>query len=695
MSSNEKIAFDPSQPYEAVDQKDNPDPNQKVPFDPSLPFTKIDNSKYGTVGQQLGTGIEQGLSGATLGLSKVFETRVLSKLSPEFSSEAVEGRARENPTIALGSNVLGTLGSFAATGGLTGLLGKGAGVAARIGAGSLEGAGISGINQATDDWSKNNPLDAQKIAASAGMGALLGGALTGIGEGIKYKFGTPLAKGTTEGAEKVAQEATEASQPIMDAPQVKGVKATSLKDIEDRVQSSIANNQSIPLPGLSELDGALSRVETLNPVSPLQRDSLSSQQARDIYQTAKETPGNVGSTLSNYEAVQKGEFVGKTHQTIQDIAPKQTLTPDAYKGGDYAIDAFTQKYQAEKAELGPILNEIKKLPVSGDLLPDAVVRMTEVVPGISNMFEVGDGLTVRPYRTSWGIDKATYNAVKEVAQSLAEEESPNLKTLWNVRKGLDQHIDTSAQGQAPSEIRSIKAALMDQMQDSSGNPNIREFFKRYAINEEQAKVIDKAFGASVGSPELGQLSKVKRELVGDKIFANTATVDAAKNILPKEKFNVVLGNWISEAVAKATDKGAFSSNKFGSFLKNNQDALNIAFKDKPAQLQRLKDLVTIMRILPDSGSVNPSGTAKAVSRMIHDVLETKLHNASVEGLLSAIPQKIGKEIVNKLKMNELNSFLSGEAVKTSQSQLLKDRVIKYSNHINRGVEAIFSQDNKK
>jgi len=105
-------------------------------------------------------------------------------------------------------------------------------------------------------------------------------------------------------------------------------------------------------------------------------------------------------------------------------------------------------------------------------------------------------------------------------------------------------------------------------------------------------------------------------MIGDKIFGNTATVEAAKNILPPEQFQRILSNWLAEAKATATDKGAFSANKFGSFLRRNQDALQIAFNDRPEQLQRLKDLTTVMRILPDAPSINPSGTAKTLSRMI-------------------------------------------------------------------------------
>jgi hypothetical protein len=304
------------------------------------------------------------------------------------------------------------------------------------------------------------------------------------------------------------------------------------------------------------------------------------------------------------------------------------------------------------------------------------------------MFQVTrQGIEFRPYKTAWGIDKATYNAVKEAVTSLQGEKN-TLQTLWNVRKGLDQHVDVLTQGQAPREIRTLKAALMDQMQESSNNPTIREAFKRYSINEQQRQVIEGAFGASVGTPELGQISKVKPEYIGDKIFSNTATTEAAKKILPPDDFKHVLANWIAENKAKATDaaKNGFSSNKFGSFLRNNQDVLNIAFQDNPKQLQALKDYVTIMRILPDAPSVNPSGTAKTLSRMI---LDSNVKNLTWEGMLAYIPKKIAEEISNKLQMNELNSYLSGKALKNSESASLKAKVEKYSDRIDGAIKKLF------
>lgn len=643
---------------------------------------------YNSASQMAKTAIEQGLAGATLGLSKVAETKLLG-----VRPEDIEGREKANPITATGANILGTAGMIAGTGGLGGLA-RGAGVGARIGIGALEGGGIGGLNQITDDWSQDKALDAQKIAASIGIGSLIGGAGAGIVEGVRAKFSPKAAASAAEIKPGAASEfgSVEAAPPagVVDAPVgVKGVQPTSYQDIIKARKDAQFSGNAIERPEAGVLEDALSRVEMNTPVNPLQRDSLKNQNVRDTYNTFKETPGEIGEALQQHEAAQKNELVAKTLKTIRDISPGSEPLEDAVQGGKTAIEAFTNQYQNEQAALKPIFDNLKGLPYEGDLMVDTVSKMAKAVPRVADAFDYAGGeLSLRPYKTSMGIDEATYKAVKQAVEALQDEKAPDsFRKLWDIRKGLDQNIDIMTRGQGSSEIGALKKGLMDLMQESSGNPEIRDAFKRYAINQQQREVIEKAFGASVGSHEFGAISKVKPEMIGDKIFGNTATTEAAKNILPKDQFNVVLANWISEAKAAATDKGAFSSNKFGSFLRRNQDALKVAFSDNPEALQRLQDLTTIMRILPDSSPVNPSGTAKTLVRMISGM---KLHDMTWEGLLASVPQKAVKAIEKNMQLSELNKALAGQAEKNVASEALKKQSEKMSGKIDKGVKSLFS-----
>lgn len=578
---------------------------------------------------------------------------------------------------------------------LTGAVGKVLGQAGAMALGSsVEGAAY-GLGQAVHEDALGDP-DAlgEKLMGHIGTGALWGGGIGAFFGGVTGALEARAAKllaGADKTAIDVAKENAPAYSGIADAPQT-GAQATTFQDIADKVRAAKASGQSIDLPQKAVLDDAISRVAMDNPVHPLQLKSLESQSSRDMYNTYKEMPGKEGDALRDYEAVQKNELVEKTGKAISSLSPAEVPTPDAAEGGKRAIKAFTDQYQAEKKELGPIFNKLKteKLGESGEILNGAVTAMTDAVPGVSKMFKVaGEDLSVLPYKTAWGIDKATYSAVKEAVESLKENPG-DFESLANIRRGLDQHVDIMAQGQAPGQIRAIKASLMDFMQDAvqkaSPDTQVRDAFKRWAVNEQERGVIEKTFGASVGSAEFGAVSKVKPEMIGDKIFANTAAVQAAKNILSPEKFNEVLANWLSEAKAAATDKGAFSSNKFGSFLKKNQDALRLAFKDNPGGLQGLNDLATIMRVLPDSASINPSGTAKTLLGM----LKTIPHNITWEGVVASGFQKILGKAERQMQLSHLSDELAGKSAEVEGLSLIERTANKATRAINSGASSIFS-----
>lgn len=653
--------------------------------------------RYGTASEIAKTALEQAISGATLGASKVAETHLFG-----VNPADIAGREETNPGTSMAANILGTAGMIYGTGG-TGALAEGASAAAKIGMAGVEGATIGGANQITDDWSQNKPLDAQKIAASSGLGALLGlgGAsiVEGIGGSYQYVKGKFFPSAVTDAIKPLPTTGeapllrdTEISPELQNSivadgplPETKGIAPTTYQDIMDKVAQSKADGHAVALPQQAVLEDALSRVGMENPINPLQMDSLGSQQARSVYNTAKLIPGKIGQALNGLEAIQKNELVEKTLNAIENISPGIEPTENAIQGGKNAIDAFTDQYENENKALKPVFESLKNVPIQGDILPDAIQQMADAVPGVANMLDItGAELTIKPYRTLMGIDKSTYTAVAQAIKSL--KDAPNdLGSLWKIRGGLDQNVDVMTQGKGPGEIRALKAALMDQMQTASGNPEIRDAFKRYAINQQQRSVIEHEFGASVGTPEFGAISKVVPEKILDKIFSNTATVNAAKSILPKKQFNKMLADWMAKTQASTVDNGAMSANKFGTFLKKNQSILEAAFADNPVLLQRLKDLTTIMRIIPDAQSGNPSGTASTLAHM----LDLKVHNMTWEGMLAAIPVKIINSLKNQLQLRELNQALQGKATANEVSQVLQRRVERTSSRIGSGIESIF------
>lgn len=651
-------------------------------------------AKYGGTIDTVQAGLEGAARGVSLGASDVALVK-----SGLVSPEELKGRQEASPIASTIGQVAGGAGLVYLTGG-AGAFARGAGVAGTIAATATEGA-IFGAGNAVSDYAMGDPsLNAQKVMSHIGYGALFGAGAGALGKGLEAGVSALKPSSVGKAAKKIfgsAEEPTPVSSGeegtkiiLQDAPQT-GVKPTSYDEMAQKVKDSAYKGESIELPQKAVLEDALSRLPMENPVNPLQLKSLENQGSRDVYGAYKEMAGKEGDALRGYEALQKNELVKQTEKAIKNISGVEPVA-DAVEGGNRAIKAFSEQYEAEKKVLSPIFEQLKKTPLetSEDALSGVVNKMTDAVPGVAKMFDTSaKELKIHPYKTAWGIDKATYNAVKEAVESLRENPS-NFEAIANIRRGLDQHINVLERGGASQQIGALKKSMMEYMQEvvEKAHPdmNVREVFKRYAINEQERGVIEKAFGASVGSPEFGAISKIKPEVIGDRIFSNTANVKAAKAILEPQKFNEILSNWITEAKSASTDKGVFSSNKFASWMKRNQDSLNEAFSNNPEQIQRLKDLVTVMRILPDAASVNPSGTAKTLMNMLREA------NGPTDvgrGLLNILKDKTWNQVEHQVKVQNLNEELAGRAAKATVLGNIAKMVDKASEKIAQGAKSIF------
>lgn len=679
-------------------------------------FSDVDalnnDEKYGSIPQQALAGAEGIASGATFGASKYLEAK-----TGLTSLKDIESREDVNPATSILGNVAGAAGLVGLTGGIaapaeSGLLAiRAAPIAARTLAYGAEGAAFGLGTNLVDYGLGDQDLNAQKIAADMGVGFLVGGGLGALSHGLEARLGS-RGKAAAEAADNIKSsdlpdgivQSEQGQKALANGdlspnpnavvdPENMGIAPKSLEDIEARIKDAGYRGQSAELPTKDVLTDAISRVnpEMGNAIIDPQIESVGSQDARNVWNIAKESDTDAGRALRTYESLQKNELVGKTDRAIQAVAPDATVTGDATKAGERAIDIFKDNYQDENKTLAPVFEALKNTDINtgenvSDHLPGVVNKMTDAVPNLARAFDTtGDEVKMLPYKTSMGVDRATYSAVKDVVESIKDKASQSFEDLWNIRKGLDQHVDVTAQGQAPSEIRSLKKSLMDymtdQLQDHSYDINAREAFKRYAINEQERQVVEKAFGASVGAPEFGSLSKVKPEQISDKIFNNTATVKAAKSILKPEEFNELLANHLAEQKALATDKGVFSSNKFASYMKRNQDVLAEAFKDSPSQLQKFKDYMNIMRILPDAPSGNPSGTAKTLVGL--------LKGHSLTDIAGNLKKYLEDKVHDKLLQRQLNNALAGKAEQAQKLSQISKIVEKTTNKIDDISKSIF------
>jgi hypothetical protein len=608
---------------------------------------------------------------------------------------------------------------------------------------SVEGA-FYGAGQTLTDHALGDPnVNGEKLMANMGYGALFGGALGGL---IKTtEIGVPAAiskgraslsdflsgkasaadvaaadagsagtvaadasgAGTSATLDPVEAQALNNEAPVLDTQPGKQAP-TSFEDMQAHVKDSTYKGETTELPQKSALQDAASRIPLENPVHQIQLESLDNAGARDRYKALLETQGPEADAARKYEALQKRELVQKADEAINALSPDAKPTSNAIEGGNKAIQAFTDSYKKEQEELTPFFNKFNEAGIdpNADYVKDFGSRVKEAFPGMERAIEeikpeVAEGeipkttIKLKPYKSIYGVQKSTYNAIRGVLDSL-EEGPRNFKDLATIRDAIDSYVDVMEQGKGPAEIRNLKRIAMDMLQENlekkfPEDDMIRNVFRRWAINENERTVIEKVFGASVGTKEFGAISKIKPEDVLDRIFANSATVKAARSILEPKEFNELLANFLAQHKAEVTDNGAFSANKFNSkLLQKYQAGLQEAFKDnRPEVLQRLHDATTIMRILPDSTSINPSGTAKTVSLIQAMSKVGGVIHGDIVGTLKETGSAIQEAYEHKQAVRDLNQVLAGKAEQVKNLSNIERTLNSVSNAVVTGAKKIF------
>ena len=288
-----------------------------------------------------------------------------------------------------------------------------------------EGALFGGGN-AVSDYALGDPeLNGQKVLSYVGMGAGLGAGLGALSKAVG--LGRALTKGNVE--VEAASDLTNAAEPIIEPPTGKVPK--NLQEMNDAVENLKKYGGQEELNELPEKPAAMEMAQALNPKMTLpfnetQLDSLNSQASRNKFKTWLDVPGETGDILRNYQGAQKKELLGMLDNTIKDIAPGYEPTINAQEAGERASDALTNVIEGTRNELRPAFEQIKTTPIAQtDHLPGVIDYLTDTSaspyanPKIANMFETGgENIEVAPYKTSMGIDKSTYNAVKQAVESL-------------------------------------------------------------------------------------------------------------------------------------------------------------------------------------------------------------------------------------------------------------------------------------
>lgn len=664
-----------------------------------------DELKYGTPTQQALAAAESLARGASLGTSDLIQTQL------GVDPEGIEGRRRTNPG--------------------TSFIGQGIGsVPLAMGIGSTAPGvlgGIFGAGEALSELALSEPqepdlelgepgLNAQKLLSHIGIGVAtelgVGLGFRGLGKlGKTAKTNAVLLKDKLFGSKKASPNEVsipqfENDQAIFDLDRktYTGKKATSIQELGEQVEKAKATNKDIlELPEKPEVEAAAARINPFMeniPINDYQLNSLNSVEDIRNYSLKLDSPYVDGKILRETHSIQKKDLTKILDQDIKKIAPNYHVTSDARVAGERVSDLLTEAIEKNRKLLGPVIGKLKKSPVADvDHVPGVIgnlwnkdINKLHANEKIANIFELGDdGFKVKSHWSpNQGITRGSYNRLKEAIHAL-EEKPKDVGTLFDIRKSLIDGLDATSLDETAKEMTNAQAAVMDYIQDlvQQKEPDlaVRELFKQYAINEENALYIQESIGSKIGSNKFRENTTDKpEEAILDNIFKNSNTVNAYKELTSPKKFEETLADYINvkRNSAQLKEKEQLSANKFYSlFFKNKINALNEAFTDKPESYQKIKDVITLMRAYTDRGPSNPSGTVKGLQDFI-------LKSGNIRGVTEYFIDLAKKQIKQGISVAEVNKKFLSQQDQNLKLRTMESVIKKVDDAISDGTNAIFN-----
>lgn len=658
-------------------------------------------------------------SGATFGLSDMALTKT-GLVDPE----TLAGLEKYNPTISGISNVVGAVAPIIATAGMAAPtvaaaeLGAGVTRAVVPAAAKLAGAAVSaetspivakilagasktgakalgsaveaaayGAGQSIHESALGDP-DAlsENLMHNIGYAAILGGGLNaGLGlTGAAYKGTKSALFGIREAALKDATIAGAEQEALnLHTP------PTSLAEMQER--TAMANDLGFD----TTLDAKRRLVEVNNilaedskyPAHAIQLQSLDSPYASKSYQALLSTDEEAGKILGAWQRAQKQDDMQLANKYIKEIHPN--ATEDISTGGKKAVESFEKQHAAEQAELKPLFKQIDAIQSTVLDNPQGLVsRIDEAIPNSAEYLSVTpDGIQLAKFDPAKSMPKETYLAMKDLVSTLNKPDV-TLGNIRNIREAMRDRINMLSSPRDVAQIGGLRKSLMDFLEDEIQRTvpdlEVRDTFKRYAINEQNKAFLERdVFKGKLG--EKGGLGKgISHEDVLPRFFKDSDTVRAARQVVGDEKFNEITADYLSSLMKQATDptKG-FYSNRFASLMKTKAPELTEALVQHPDQYEKLKAAVDKMRILGDAPPGNPSGTA-----ITKNILE-KMQGIAAYLNPKTVLGEIGKKAQSRIQLQQIEDQLAGREAQYHAFAKIERMAQKTANSINRGAKAIF------
>lgn len=649
------------------------------------------NEKYGTIPQKVTTAVEAAARGFSLGTSDY----IAAKLS---SPEAVRGREQANPEVSIPFNIAGGAGLIAATGGLAAPLEAGLGAAkiapliARGLAFGAEGAAFGAANTVSDLALGDTNVNAEKILMDIGFGAALGSGLGLLSKGLEAL--PSLRK---------AAPVVETTMPIEAAPIAEPIPTPkSLKEMQTFNENApfMGMDFEEPPPKVEALNEAIDRLPDFQAKpTEIHKDNLLGKTQQDRNNALLKASPELEDTWNKFNNNIRQEVNIKTDKALADIAPGHIPTSDIVENGEKVSDILEKQIIDEKAKLVPAFEALKKYEVAeaGSHRLPLIEMFTKTFPKLAEMFDTtGAELKIKPKNAKWGISDEAYKAIKTIVRDSKNIDS--IQDLVNLRKEITSKLTHTLSSESSGQLKQLSSAMMEYINDNLQNvlkkipegegilkdgEHIRDYFKRYAINENNRKFIETKFGVDIENGGFKKLAGKPASAILTKIFKDEETVKAIKALLPPEEYNKLLSNYMAQSKDALTKDGVLSSARFGTFLNDKKNiVLNEAFKGMESKLQRVRDLNTISRLVPDLPSGNPSGTGNTTFELLKKL-------SSPSGIAGLLKDKAFELYNTRAATEELNARLAGRAFQAEKLNVIQKMIEKTGNKIDEAAKSIY------
>lgn len=487
--------------------------------------------------------------------------------------------------------------------------------------GAIEGAAFT-VGDINREHALGNPnITKDQIISDLGFSAVLSGALNSVARGAITAAKVGRSGAFAEAIRDSTAEATSKMAPSIDDT-LKAATSKVPTDIDE--VGTLLKDYKVPediaeLPGRKRLVEITHNNPDLPPVLEPQFKALESETDRVKYSNFLER-GEGSENFLKWEAYQKHKGLESLNKQISDLAGGNAIDSPNEAANKLAKDFLTD-YETKKKSLSPVFEKIKNVTTKSSVPPsDMITMLEESVPEASKFLKIDPDtglLVARKYAPGTGINTTVHKAIKNLATVVNSPDS-TVNNLWLFRQELD---DLMYQKMAPTQkkmISDMRKMLLDVIDKSVPDAEVRNTFKEYAINETKMDAMEYIFGGKI-RPVIGAGKPFIPSKAIGKIFSNEINAEMAKSALGPARFNEAVGHHLAAIAKQTTDEagGGFSSrNFFNKALRNKQDILNVAFKDSPESLQKIYDTLDYMRILPDKPSANPSGTAKSMWGMV-------------------------------------------------------------------------------